>query len=190
MKATTILTTVLMTMFLFSGCLEPTPSDPGGGGEPRSCPDPSDPGVHYIDGSFEDPSICLAILFACDEGQEPFSDECGCGCIDVEPTCPDPDDPRVHYIADSHEDPTVCHVIDFGCDEGQELFSDECGCGCIDVEPTCAGLDEDACIDAEGCEPGYSGFCDCTCPGPAGYEGGGCDECAPECFTFAACVEA
>lgn len=55
------------------GCIEPEPAD---------CPDPSDPRVHYLAGSDEDPSACWTIYFTCEEGQTPFSDECGCGCID------------------------------------------------------------------------------------------------------------
>lgn len=55
------------------GCIEP---------EPAECPDPADPRVHYLGDSHENPSYCLAIYFACEEGQTAFSDECGCGCID------------------------------------------------------------------------------------------------------------
>ena len=59
------------------GCIgdpEPEPEP-----EPDACPDPEDPAVHYL---HEDPLKCLPILFGCEEGQELFSDECGCGCID------------------------------------------------------------------------------------------------------------
>jgi len=57
------------------GCIgEPEPEP-----EPNACPDPEDPAVHYL---HEDPLECLPILFGCEEGQELFSDECGCGCID------------------------------------------------------------------------------------------------------------
>ena len=62
-------------------------------------------------------------------------------------------------------------------------------CNCPeDCPASCAGLDEAACIAQDGCLPGYRGFCDCTCPGPAGYEGGGCDGCSADCFVFAGCV--
>jgi hypothetical protein len=103
-------------------CGVEAPQDPG------ICPDPDDPAVHYI---FENPLQCLPILFGCEEGQQGFSDDCGCGCIDVapEPACPDPDDPSVHYVS---TEVLHCAAILFGCEEGQQLFSDECGCGCID----------------------------------------------------------
>jgi hypothetical protein len=49
---------------------------------PTTCPDPDAPGVHYIAGSEDDPSVCAVIDFACDEGETPFSDlSCGCGCL-------------------------------------------------------------------------------------------------------------
>jgi hypothetical protein len=38
--------------------------------------------VHYINPE-GDTSICLAVRFTCAEGQAGFSDECGCGCVDV-----------------------------------------------------------------------------------------------------------
>lgn len=97
------------------------------------CPDPADPGVHYLIDSNEDPSVCLVIVFTCEDGQTAFSDDCGCGCIDDEPAdCPDPADPSVHYLIDSNEDPSVCLVISFACEEGQTAFSNSCGCGCVD----------------------------------------------------------
>jgi hypothetical protein len=53
----------------------------------------------------------------------------------------------------------------------------------------CSGLDEKTCEDTAGCVGGCVSLCDCTCPGPAGYEGcEGCDACPKSCFTFAACV--
>jgi hypothetical protein len=56
------------------GCIDPAAS---------SCPDPADPAVHYIGDSRANPGICTVILFACEDGQAGFSDECGCGCIDL-----------------------------------------------------------------------------------------------------------
>ena len=47
------------------------------------CPNPNDPSVHYFGNSDESASVCLTGLFACEENQELFSDECGCGCIDL-----------------------------------------------------------------------------------------------------------
>lgn len=96
------------------------------------CPNPEDSGVEYIS---TDALECAAILFSCEDGEELFSDSCGCGCVaDPEPVgeCPDANSESVHYIANSDVDPSICLAIAFGCEEGQELFSDECGCGCID----------------------------------------------------------
>ena len=64
---------------------------------------------------------------------------------------------------------------------------DSCNCP-DDCAADCEGLPEDACVDRNGCLPGYAGFCDCTCPGPPGYEGGGCEGCSADCFMYAACV--
>ena len=64
-------------------CVPGTPNCP-----PPVCLDPERPDVHYIGNSDEDPSICARILFACEEGQRPFSDlECGCGCVDEAAVC-------------------------------------------------------------------------------------------------------
>ncbi len=41
------------------------------------CIDPDAPGVRYVS---RGPVACAALRFRCDEGQLPFSDECGCGC--------------------------------------------------------------------------------------------------------------
>jgi hypothetical protein len=54
--------------------------------------------------------------------------------------------------------------------------------------PACAALAEASCVADPRCEPGYWGVCDCTCPGPPGYEGKGCGNCSESCFEFAACV--
>jgi hypothetical protein len=43
------------------------------------CPSEKNPRVHYVS---TDPDECAVIRFYCDPGQEPFSNECGCGCID------------------------------------------------------------------------------------------------------------
>lgn len=41
---------------------------------------PSGPGVHYISRS---PKFCAVVRFFCQEGQIAFSNQCGCGCIDI-----------------------------------------------------------------------------------------------------------
>ncbi|MBX3276339.1 MAG: hypothetical protein KF729_39160 [Sandaracinaceae bacterium] len=181
------------------------PSGCGCGCEPVACPDPTDPSVHYVAGSDADPSACLAILFTCREDQRPFSDECGCGCIDLPPReCPDPTDPRVHYILDSHEDPRVCLPILFGCEEDQRLFSDECGCGCIDLPPRecpdptdprvhyhgtsaedpslCARVDWGACAEGQTL---FSDACGCGCIDDAPP---GCPSPEAEGVTYHSCL--
>jgi hypothetical protein len=47
--------------------------------EKKRC-DFSDPNLSYIS---KDPDKCAAIRFACDAGQEPFFNDCGCGCQPV-----------------------------------------------------------------------------------------------------------
>lgn len=120
------------------GCIDIPPPEP-------VCPDSTDPRVHYIS---EDPAACDQTdcggpetdCIPCSVDQEYFSNECGCGCIDLpaQPVCPDPNDPGVHYIS---EDPALCVETDCGegvdcipCEANQEYFDNECGCGCIDTD--------------------------------------------------------
>ena len=62
-------------------------------------------------------------------------------------------------------------------------------CPGADPDCECAAFGERQCLADDRCDAGYTGICDCTCPGPAGYEGGGCADCEASCFGFAACVE-
>lgn len=147
-----------------------------------TCPDPDDEKVHYVNDSYKNPLACTTIYFACEPGQTPFSDECGCGCIDDEQTaCPDPNDSSVHYVADSAGKPENCAVILFTCETGQTPFSNDCGCGCIDgPEPSCPDPNDPkvhyvnqsannpaACLNILfSCEPGqefFSNECGCGC---------------------------
>jgi hypothetical protein len=57
-------------------------TDAGTQSDGGSCPDPSDPKVHYMGNSNVDAKICLVIDFGCESHQRGFSDLCGCGCID------------------------------------------------------------------------------------------------------------
>jgi hypothetical protein len=117
------------------GCIGPVSPPP-----PPVCPDPEDPEVTYMNDSAGNPDKCAVILFTCEPGREPFSNECGCGCVGPVPPpappepplgCPDPNDPKVTYVNDSAGDPYQCMAILFTCEPGQTLFSNECGCGCI-----------------------------------------------------------
>lgn len=42
--------------------------------------DYKDPNLQYVS---QDPNQCAVIRFACDTGQEPFFNDCGCGCQPV-----------------------------------------------------------------------------------------------------------
>lgn len=167
--------------------------------------EPADPRKHYV-GSLEE---CAYIDFACADNQEYFADDCGCGCIDMEPECQDPNDPRVQYVAP----PEVCSEIDFDCNDGAVYFSDACGCGCIEQDelPDCEARDPDQCEldgaceldllfppcapcdDENGeeclcepvpvCVPRQAAYCDERTPCANGaecvYEGTVCVDCAP-----------
>lgn len=49
------------------------------GKEPKRC-DYNDPNLTYVS---KDPEQCAVIRFVCDAGQEPFFNDCGCGCQPV-----------------------------------------------------------------------------------------------------------
>jgi hypothetical protein len=63
-----------------SGCHAGEVCVDGPPAECQRCPDPQDPAVHYVS---EDPAVCAVVRFTCEPGQEAFTDQCGCGCIDV-----------------------------------------------------------------------------------------------------------
>ncbi|MCB9655285.1 MAG: hypothetical protein H6729_14280 [Deltaproteobacteria bacterium] len=48
---------------------------------PTLCPDPADPNVHYLYGPSSEIEGCLVVLFECNDDQDLFNNECGCGCI-------------------------------------------------------------------------------------------------------------
>jgi hypothetical protein len=153
----------------------------GSDGGPSTCPDPNDPEVQYVS---DDPAFCAAATIGCADGQAPFNDECGCGCVGPEPTplppgCPDPADPDVHYVS---QDPSVCAAAFFACGPEQESFDDACGCGCIGpATPTCPDPndpnvhyisdDPATCAAADfACAATQTAFddeCGCGCIGPA-----------------------
>ena len=97
----------------------------GEGGD--DCPDPDDPDVHY---ESRDPDFCERARIFCEEGQELFSNECGCGCIG--PEAPDGECngpctcPQGALCADGQcENGFVaewCCTID-GCPEGERCIN-------------------------------------------------------------------
>jgi hypothetical protein len=46
-----------------------------------ACPDPEAPEVSYVS---QDPAVCARVLFMCVEGRIPFSNACGCGCMQAD----------------------------------------------------------------------------------------------------------
>lgn len=138
------------------GCVQTyTPGNP-----PEQAPDcpTEEDGYRYVGDS---PEICADIDFTCDfeAGEEGFHNDCGCGCIEGDPSvqpiqCPAGED-GYDYVS---EDPEECAVIFFDCDSDQEHFFDEdCGCGCVDAEgPTCAPQEATGHGDACPGEPLYA----------------------------------
>ncbi|PIQ76659.1 hypothetical protein COU78_05190 [Candidatus Peregrinibacteria bacterium CG10_big_fil_rev_8_21_14_0_10_49_24] len=47
----------------------------------QACPLEGDEGVHYVS---DNPETCATVRFSCADSSKAFSNECGCGCIDVE----------------------------------------------------------------------------------------------------------
>jgi hypothetical protein len=71
--------------FCGCGCVPLEPAD--------GCPDPTAPGVDYLDATPENFAVCDLLSFECDPGQERFSVPlCGCGCRPANGTTT-PDDP-------------------------------------------------------------------------------------------------
>ncbi|MFH1649233.1 MAG: hypothetical protein ABIA93_01665 [Candidatus Woesearchaeota archaeon] len=66
------------------------------------------------------------VNFLCAQGQEGFSDSCGCGCRDLSASPPSPPSGDLRYIGNSPEE---CSRIRFTCAVGEPFFDDK-GCGC------------------------------------------------------------
>ncbi|WP_163987984.1 hypothetical protein [Pyxidicoccus caerfyrddinensis] len=58
---------------------ESVQGEDGGTQQKKGC-DFNDPNLSYVS---KDPDRCAAIRFVCDAGQEPFFNDCGCGCQPV-----------------------------------------------------------------------------------------------------------
>lgn len=63
----------------------PPPASDGGAGEGEAsdsaCDFTADPNKKYVG---ESPDQCAVMRFACEEGQEYFADDCGCGCQTID----------------------------------------------------------------------------------------------------------
>ncbi len=139
----------------------------------ESCEPSSDEGRRYIGSS---PEECAVIRFACEDGEEAFSNECGCGCQPISsPSCdPAPGDEGVSFYGSSREE---CAVIRFACEDDEAYFINECGCGCepaVACEPAVddpraryiGGSPEECAVIDFSCEDGsvaFSNECGCGC---------------------------
>lgn len=57
---------------------DPTNEEIEAGDKDEQCDFAADPNKDYVGKS---PDACATMKFACDEGKEYFSDDCGCGCV-------------------------------------------------------------------------------------------------------------
>jgi hypothetical protein len=81
------LATLLPTLTLAASlaCAQPpgpgaeTPPGDAPGSQP-ACDFTADPNKTYVGQSTEQ---CATLRFVCEEGQEYFADECGCGCVTI-----------------------------------------------------------------------------------------------------------
>lgn len=90
--------------------------------------------MRYVGNSVDE---CSRIRFVCQEGEEYFSDDAGCGCKDIEKKDPVGVEPQTlcyegytrQYEANSLQG---CNLVDYMCDfaAGEKSFRDETGCGC------------------------------------------------------------
>jgi hypothetical protein len=128
-------------------------------------------------------SQCMAMLFHCEAPKIPFSDDCGCGCLnqpDPRPAC-DYSDPTVTYYGKTALE---CAAVDYACGAGEEMFDDfvtkghptapQCGCGCRrlpcdydDPMRRYLGQSTEQCATMRiGCPAGekpFSDHCGCGC---------------------------
>lgn len=110
------------------------------------CLDPDDPDVEYVGDSVEE---CALIFFGCDDDEEHFHNDCGCGCVKIDGT------------------PESC-TID-GCPTGMYCHYDDFACGATGAEGVCTSIP-----DLGLCTPDQTDTCGCngeyytgssTCPG-------------------------
>jgi hypothetical protein len=112
-----------------TGCDEGSDTNTTGSGgaagadsNPDLCPDPNDPGVHYLN---PDPNDCDASELRSTSEQNGFHNGCGCGCIDEGGFgCPDPGNPDVRYFS---RDRAECSGTP-ACELDELSFSNSCGC--------------------------------------------------------------
>ncbi|MEZ4464414.1 MAG: Kazal-type serine protease inhibitor domain-containing protein [bacterium] len=113
------------------------------------CPDANDPDVHYVS---QDPAECARIRFACEPGQEAFSNACGCGCIGpaAPPVCPDVPCARGEACVDGvcvPAEPCVC----------PDIFAPVCGADGNTYPNACTARCAQVAVD-------YEGECRMACP--------------------------
>ncbi|HOX45544.1 MAG TPA: dockerin type I repeat-containing protein [Myxococcota bacterium] len=115
---------------------------------------------------------------------------CACGNhLAEEPGCYSCGQDGRWYPIEWFADPCLCHASPAGCAEGFvcQPADGQCVVDCRNTN--CSGLPDAATCDASPmCTAACTGICDCTCPGPYGAEGCGCEGCDASCFIFQACL--
>ena len=94
----------------------------------------SDQNLRYVGNSVQE---CATIRFVCEEGEEFFSNDAGCGCKlngaapAAEPAAdevmPAANEVSKRYIGHSLDDCARMRIV---CEPGEAFFSDDKGCGC------------------------------------------------------------
>jgi hypothetical protein len=143
---------------------------------PPLCPDPRDPEVHYVS---DDPAECAVVRFACEVGQQPFSNECGCGCVGpVEVICPlvRCAEPCEFGFAQDENGCQTCECLPpprecicpaiFApvCGADGNTYGNACQAGCAEVEVAAQG----ECPEVVACREGQilvDGRCEALCRG-------------------------
>ncbi|MFZ4734855.1 MAG: Kazal-type serine protease inhibitor domain-containing protein [Bradymonadia bacterium] len=122
------------------------------------CPDPNDPAVTYVS---DDPEMCQVILFRCEPGQEAFSNECGCGCIDA-PVCICP---AVFAPVCGEDGQTYGNACEAECAAVPVAYDGEC----VEVPCVCAAVFAPVCGE-DG--QTYGNACEAECAAvPVAYDG-------------------
>ncbi len=77
---------------------------------------------------------CSRAFIKCNDGENNFTDECGCGCEVVNNNNGEKNNSvKCNYNNTnkkySYKNGNECVRADIGCKDGENIFTDECGCG-------------------------------------------------------------